>query len=73
MEASEINNVVETMRSMGWDIGCLYNQETGEHPRLFFSHEFKTGNPYTLAREVRKGLNQDKFALGRAPSRFLLG
>lgn len=58
IEAGEINNVVGTMRSMGWDIGCLYNQETGEHPRLFFSHEFKTGNPYTLAREVRKGLNQ---------------
>ncbi len=28
-----------------WDIGCLYNRETEEHPQLFFSHRFKTGNP----------------------------
>jgi hypothetical protein len=57
MEAGEIDAVVRTMRSMGWDIGCLYNQETDEHPQLFFSHEFKTGNPYTLAAQVREGLN----------------
>jgi hypothetical protein len=57
MEASEINKVVSTMRNMGWDIGCLYNQETAEHPQLYFSHEFKVGNPYELAAEVRKGLS----------------
>ncbi len=57
MVANEVDSVVLTMRKMGWDIGCLYNQETDEHPQLYFSHEFKTGNPYTLAREVRKGLN----------------
>lgn len=58
MQANEINGVVGTMRSMNWDIGCLYNQETAEHPQLFFSHEFKTGDPYQLAQEVRAGLNQ---------------
>jgi hypothetical protein len=58
MEAPEINRVVSTMRGMGWDIGCLYNQETGEHPQLYFSHEFKTGDPYALAAEIRKGLNR---------------
>jgi hypothetical protein len=58
MEAPEINGVVGTMRGMGWDIGCLYNQETDEHPQLFFSHQFKTGDPYALAAEVRKGLDQ---------------
>lgn len=57
MQAQEINRVVGTMRSMNWDIGCLYNQETGESPQLYFSHEFKTGDPYELAREVRNGLN----------------
>lgn len=58
MQANEINGLVGTMRSMNWDIGCLYNQETNEHPQLFFSHEFKTGDPYQLAQEVRDGLNQ---------------
>lgn len=47
-----------TMRGMGWDIGCLYNQETNEHPQLYFSHQFKTGDPYALAAEIRKGLDK---------------
>jgi hypothetical protein len=58
MEANEINPLMRVMRRHGWDIGCLYNQETDEHPQLFFSHQFKTGNPYTLAHEIRSGLNQ---------------
>lgn len=40
-----------------WDIGCLYNQETAESPQLFFSHQFKVGDPYVLAAEIRQGLN----------------
>jgi hypothetical protein len=59
MTAFNINPLVGTMRKMGWDIGCLYNQETDEFPQLFFSHEFKTGNPYALAAQVRKGLDHD--------------
>jgi uncharacterized protein DUF1259 len=58
MEASEINPVMTVMRNQGWDIGCLYNQETDEHPQLYFSHQLKTGDPYQLAEEIRKGLNQ---------------
>ena len=58
MVASEIDPVMRVMRGQGWDIGCLYNQETDEHPQLFFSHQFKTGDPYQLAREVRRGLDQ---------------
>ena len=46
------------MRAQNWDIGCLYNQETDEQPQLFFSHQFKTGDPYDLAREIRRGLDQ---------------
>ncbi len=57
MIASEINPVMRIMRQQGWDIGCLYNQETAEHPQLFFSHQFKTGDPIQLAREIRNGLN----------------
>ncbi len=56
MTANEINPLMATMRAQGWDIGCLYNQETDEQPQLFFSHQFKTGNPYELAGEMVKGL-----------------
>ncbi len=58
MTNHEINPVFTVMRAQGWDIGCLYNQETGEHPQLYFSHQFKVGDPYVLAQEVRNGLNQ---------------
>jgi hypothetical protein len=58
MVASEINPVIGFARKNGWDIGCLYNQETAEFPQLYFSHNFKTGNPYELARQVRQALNR---------------
>lgn len=57
MIASEINKVVGKMQSQGWDIGCLYNQETDEYPQLYFSHQFKVGDAITLAKEIRNGLN----------------
>ena len=57
MVASEINAVVGLERKLGWDIGCLYNQETDEHPQLYFSHQFKTGDPIQLAHEIRRGLH----------------
>jgi Domain of Unknown Function (DUF1259) len=58
MVAAEVDRVTRVMRAQGWDIGCLYNQETAEHPQLYFSHQFKTGNPYELAYEIRRGLDQ---------------
>ncbi len=44
------------MQTQGWQIDCLYNQETAEDPQLFFSHDYKVGDAYELAREVRRGL-----------------
>lgn len=58
MEASEIQDVVSIMRKAGFHVGCLYNQETDEHPQLYFAHMVKTGDPYALAAEIREGLNQ---------------
>ncbi len=60
LTAEEVILVVRTMRRMGWFVGCLYNQETDEHPQLYFSHQLKTGNAYELAHEVRRGLNLTK-------------
>jgi hypothetical protein len=57
MVASEVQNVVRVMRRQGWEIGCLYNQETDEQPQLYFSHQVKVGNAVELAHEVRRGLN----------------
>ncbi len=53
----EVNAVFQAMRGFGWTIGCLYNQETEEHPQLYFSHMWKAGDPYALAQEVRAGLD----------------
>lgn len=63
MLANQIDNVARTMRRQGWAIDCLYNQETDEHPQLYFSHQFKVGNAYQLAAEVRRGLEQTSVAL----------
>jgi hypothetical protein len=57
MLASEVMPVTKAMRARRWDIGCLYNQETDEHPQLYFSHQFKTGDARQLAQEIRAGLN----------------
>lgn len=49
--------VVTRMRHRGWFQGCLYNQETDEHPQLYFDHMLKVGNAYALAAEIRRGLD----------------
>lgn len=56
MLASQVNDVARVMRRQGWELDCLYNQETDEFPQLYFSHHWKTGNAYRLAAEVRRGL-----------------
>jgi hypothetical protein len=53
MTSPEVRPVIATLRHAGWEIGCLYNQETDERPQLYFSHAFATGDPVTLARQVR--------------------
>jgi hypothetical protein len=57
MKTSEVQPVISLMRKQGWFLGCLYNQETGETPQLYFSHMVKTGDPYALAAEIRRGLD----------------
>jgi hypothetical protein len=57
LTSSEVQPVVSLMRRQGWFVGCLYNQETNEYPQLYFSHMLKTGDAYTLAQEIRRGLD----------------
>lgn len=58
MTANEVSAVMRVMRKHGFEIGCLYNQETDEHPQLYFSHQLAVGEPEQLARAVREGLEQ---------------
>jgi len=60
MTVDEIGPVCRTMRAAGFEIGCLYNQETGEHPQLYFAHMIATGSPQELAVKIRKGLDHTK-------------
>jgi hypothetical protein len=57
MSAGEVDAVCRTMRAHGFEIGCLYNQETGEHPQLYFAHMIATGQAEALAAAIRSGLN----------------
>ena len=57
MTASEIDKVMKSMRSSGFDVGCLYNQETDEHPQLYFSHQIAIGDAEHLAHRLREALN----------------
>jgi hypothetical protein len=57
MTSSEVQPVIRRMRHKDWFVGCLYNQETNEHPQLYFAHMLKTGDAYELAHEVRRGLD----------------
>jgi hypothetical protein len=61
--ADEITKCSRVMRERGWEINCLYNQETDESPQLFFSHDWKVGDAYELAAEVRRGLEQTDVVL----------
>jgi len=54
--ASQPDRLVSLMQAQGWEADCLYNQETDEDPQLYFSHYFKVGDAYELARQVRRGL-----------------
>jgi hypothetical protein len=59
LTADEVNPVVELMlNDLHWFQGCLYNQETDEHPQLYFDHMLKVGDAYSLAHEIRSGLDK---------------
>lgn len=58
MTYQEVQRTLRKARKLGYAVHCLYNQETNEHPQLFFSHLLKTGSPTQLAREVREILDE---------------
>jgi hypothetical protein len=60
MTSAEVDPVIRLLRRYGFEIGCLYNQETNEHPQLYFAHAIKVGNPYTIAAQIRHALDHTK-------------
>ncbi len=62
MTSVGVQPVISVMRRQGFEVGCLYNQETGERPQLYFAHMLKTGDPYALAAQVRRGLDRTEVA-----------
>jgi hypothetical protein len=62
LRGTEAQRVCRIMRAQSFEIGCLYNQETQEHPQLFFAHMLATGEPLTLARQIRRGLDATRSA-----------
>jgi hypothetical protein len=62
--AQEVATVMRLMRREGFDIHCLYNQETAEVPQLYFSHLLAVGNPYYFARVIRRVLQQTNTRFG---------
>lgn len=48
------------MRHAGFEIGCLYNQETSERPQLYFAHMLAVGDPQDLAVAMRKALDHTR-------------
>jgi Domain of Unknown Function (DUF1259) len=62
MAASEVSSVVRRMRAAGFEVGCLYNQETAEHPQLYFAHMLAVGAPEHLALQMRRALDHTNAA-----------
>jgi hypothetical protein len=62
MTAGEIDAVCRRMRAAGFEIGCLYNQETAEHPQLYFAHMIGVADPQQLAVDIRKALDHTNAA-----------
>lgn len=54
--AREINPALQQSRAEGFEIHCLYNQETAEFPQLYFSHNLRSGDPIVSAKKVAKVL-----------------
>ncbi len=54
----EVNPVMKVMQDQGFEVHCLYNQETDERPQLYFSHMLNVGDEYAMARAIRNGLNR---------------
>ena len=57
MLGSEVNHVIDALRSGKIDVVALHNHMLGEEPPIYFLHYQGHGNPEDLARAVRGALD----------------
>lgn len=55
--AAEVDAALEKSWDLGFEVYCLYNQETAEQPQLYFSHNLAKGDPIDLAQKARQVLD----------------
>ncbi len=58
MTAGEVQHVITALRHGGITIVSLHNHALDDHPRLFYTHFWATGDGVTLARALRAALDQ---------------
>ncbi len=58
MTSKEVQRTLRRGILEGFQVHCLYNQETAEKPQLFFSHQLAVGAPLDLARRIRRVINE---------------
>ena len=62
LAAGEVQHVVAALRRGGITVVSLHNHALDDHPRLFYTHFWATGNGVTLAKALRVVLNQTNIA-----------
>ena len=58
MLANEVNGVIRALQANGINPSALHSHMLNETPRLFFMHFWAQGDAVTLAKGLRKGLEQ---------------
>ncbi len=56
--ANEVDPTLKATRSAGFEVHCLYNQETDEQPQLYYAHHLATGDAVDLAHRLVNALDQ---------------
>jgi len=62
MTAGEVQHVIAALRRGGITVVSLHNHALDDHPRLFYTHFWATGDGVTLARGLRAALDQTHIA-----------
>jgi len=66
MLQSEVNTVIETLRSHNLEVVAVHNHMLGDDPHMIFLHYYGSGNAVTLAQGFRAALD----VLGKKPGKM---
>jgi uncharacterized protein DUF1259 len=57
LRSNEVNRVLRSVQSNGIAVSAIHNHELNVSPNLYYLHAFATGDPSTIARNLRTALN----------------